>query len=227
MLMDIGAIMSAVGLSLLCGAAAVALCLLPGVATAWVLARHRFRGKSVVELIVMLPVVVPPVVTGYVLLKLLGNAGPLGGLFPGAGGFPGVIFTWFGAAIAQAVVAFPFLVITLRIAFAGVDRDLEQAALTFGASRRKAFWTVTLPLSWHGLAAGCLLAFARALGEFGATIIVAGNIEGQTRTLPLAIYSALQTPGGDATAAGLAVIAVALAAAALGGQRLMNAAGRW
>ncbi|MEM7624939.1 MAG: molybdate ABC transporter permease subunit [Planctomycetota bacterium] len=216
--MDVPAIMSAVGLSLLCGAAAVGLCLPPGVATAWVLARHRFRGKPVVELLVMLPVVVPPVVTGYVLLKLLGNAGPLGGVLPGAG----LVFTWIGAAVAQAVVAFPFLVITLRVAFAGVDRDLERAALTFGASRWRAFWTVTLPLSWHGLAAGCLLAFARALGEFGATIIVAGNIEGQTRTLPLAIYSALQTPGGDATAAGLAVVAVALAAAALGGQRLLG-----
>ena len=219
--MDLNAMLSAVGLSLLCGTAAVGLCLIPGTAVAWCLARKVFPGKAVVELIVMLPVVVPPVVTGYVLLKLLGHAGPTGGRVP-------VVFTWVGAATAQAVVAFPFLVITLRVAFAAVDRDLERAALTFGASRWRAFWTVTLPLSWHGLAAGCLLALARALGEFGATIIVAGNIEGQTRTLPLAIYAALQTPGGDATAAGLAVIAVALAAAALGGQRLLSAAGpRW
>lgn len=216
--MDIPAIISAVGLSLLCAAAAVGLCLVPGVALAWVLARRQFAGKGWVELLVMLPVVVPPVVTGYVLLKLLGNAGPLRGVMPGTG----VVFTWVGAAIAQAVVAFPFLVLTLRVAFAGVDPDLEKAAHTFGAGRWKTFWHVTLPLASHGLAAGCLLAFARALGEFGATIIVAGNIEGQTRTLPLAIYAALQTPGGDATAIGLAIIAVGLAFAALGLRKLVG-----
>lgn len=209
MAMDGIAIMSAVGLSLLCAAAAVVLCLLPGVGLAWVLARKNFRGKVLLEMMVMLPVVVPPVVTGYVLLKLLGNAGPTGGAIP-------IVFTWIGAAVAQAVVAFPFLVLTLRVAFAGVDPELELAAHTMGASRWRTFWTVTLPLAWHGLAAGCLLAFARALGEFGATIIVAGNIEGQTRTLPLAIYAALQRPGGDATAVGLVIIAVGLACAALG-----------
>ncbi|MEM9915172.1 MAG: molybdate ABC transporter permease subunit [Planctomycetota bacterium] len=230
--MDFAAIMSAVGLSMLCASAAVGLCLIPGVGLALLLARKDFGGKGAVELIVMLPVVVPPVVTGYVLLKLLGSSGPLGGLLPG--GIPGVlpgggvVFTWVGAAIAQAVVAFPFLVLTLRVAFAGVDRDLERVAHTFGAGRWRTFWSVTLPLSWHGLAAGCLLAFARALGEFGATIIVAGNIEGQTRTLPLAIYAALQSPGGDATAMGLAVIAVGLAFAALGLRRLFGGAGpRW
>ena len=129
---------------------------------------------------------------------------------------------------ADFVVALPFLVVTLRVAFATVDVELEHAAHTLGASRWRTFWTVTLPLSWHGLAAGCLLAFARALGEFGATIIVAGNIEGKTRTLPLAIYAELQSPGGEATAAGLAVIAVGLACAALGLRRLLGAAGpRW
>ncbi|MEM1107635.1 MAG: molybdate ABC transporter permease subunit [Planctomycetota bacterium] len=220
--MDFDAILSAVGLSLLCGVAAVGLCLFPGVGLALLLARKRFLGKGLVELGVMLPVVVPPVVTGYVLLKLLGNTGPFGGLIPGVLPGRGIVFTWVGAAIAQAVVAFPFLVLTLRVAFAGVDRDLEKAAHTFGAGRWRTFWNVTLPLSWHGLAAGCLLAFARALGEFGATIIVAGNIEGQTRTLPLAIYAALQTPGGDATAAGLAIIAVGLAFAALGLRKLLG-----
>lgn len=225
--MDVGSIISAVGLSLLCGAAAVGLCLVPGIILALVLARRKFWGKGLVELLVMLPVVVPPVVTGYVLLKLLGRSGPLGGLIGDGGPLPGflpggVVFTWMGAAIAQAVVAFPFLVLTLRVAFAGVDQDLEKAAHTFGAGRWQTFWSVTLPLSWHGLAAGCLLAFARALGEFGATIIVAGNIEGQTRTLPLAIYAALQTPGGDATAMGLVVIAVGLAFGALGLRKLLG-----
>ncbi len=231
--MDVSAIMSAVGLSLLCATAAVGLCLAPGMGLALVLARKHFRGKGLVELGVMLPVVVPPVVTGYVLLKLLGRNGPFEGILPGAGVIPGmipgmipgaggVVFTWVGAAIAQAVVAFPFLVLTLRVAFAGVDPDLEKAAHTFGAGRWRTFWSVTLPLSWHGLAAGCLLAFARALGEFGATIIVAGNIEGQTRTLPLAIYAALQTPGGDATATGLVVIAVGLACAALGLRKMLG-----
>lgn len=220
--MDVGSIISAVGLSLLCAGAAVGLCLVPGVALALTLARRKFWGKGLVELLVMLPVVVPPVVTGYVLLKLLGRSGPLGGLVGNEGQLPGVVFTWIGAAIAQAVVAFPFLVLTLRVAFAGVDQDLEKAAHTFGAGRWQTFWSVTLPLSWHGLAAGCLLAFARALGEFGATIIVAGNIEGQTRTLPLAIYAALQTPGGDATAMGLVVIAVGLAFGALGLRKLLG-----
>ncbi|MEM6855061.1 MAG: ABC transporter permease subunit, partial [Planctomycetota bacterium] len=152
--MDFAAIMSAVGLSMLCASAAVGLCLIPGVGLALLLARKDFGGKGAVELIVMLPVVVPPVVTGYVLLKLLGTSGPLGGLLPG--GIPGVlpeggvVFTWVGAAIAQAVVAFPFLVLTLRVAFAGVDRDLERVAHTFGAGRWRTFWSVTLPLSWHG-----------------------------------------------------------------------------
>ncbi|MEM8738485.1 MAG: molybdate ABC transporter permease subunit [Planctomycetota bacterium] len=219
------AVFSAVGLSLWCGTAAVGLCLVPGVALAWVLARRRFWGKGLVELGVLLPVVVPPVVTGYVLLRLLGRSGPFGGELPGVGP---VVFTWMGAAVAQAVVAFPFLVLTLRVAIAGVDPELERAAATQGASRWRTFWSVTLPLSWHGLAAGCLLAFARALGEFGATIIVAGNLERETRTLPLAIYAALQSPGGDATAAGLAVIAVGLAFAALGLRKLLGAAGpRW
>lgn len=215
--MDTQAIFSAVGLSLLCASAAVGLCLLPGVGLAWVLARKRFWGKAVVEVVVMLPVVVPPVVTGYVLLKLLGRSGPWGGAHTGA-----VVFTWVGAAIAQAVVAFPFLVLTLRVGFAAVDPELERVAYLLGASRWRTFWTVTLPLAWQSLAAGGLLAFARALGEFGATIIVAGNIPGQTRTLPLAIYAALQTPGGDATAAGLVVIAVALACAALGVRKLLG-----
>ena len=214
--MDWVGIGSAVGLSLGCAAAAVGLCLVPGTALALLLARHRFRGKAAIELAVVLPVVVPPVVTGYVLLRLLGRAGWLGL------GSASPAFTWVGAAIAQAVVALPFFVLTLRVAFEAVDRDLERVAFTFGASRWHTFWTVTLPLAWHGLAAGALLAFARALGEFGATIIVAGNIEGVTRTLPLAIYASLQTPGGDATAAGLSVIAVALACAALGLRRILG-----
>ena len=221
---DGSAIISAAGLSLLCAATAVGLCLVPAVGLAALLARRTFPGKALVEVAVMLPVVVPPVVAGYLLLLLLARGGWIGSRLPG----DGVVFTWVAAAIAQAVVAFPFLVLTLRVAIAGVDRDLEQAAHTLVAGRWRTFWNVTLPLSRHGLAAGCLLAFARALGEFGATIVVAGNIPGQTRTVPLAIYAALQTPGGDATAAGLVVVAIALTFGALGLRKLLGKdAPRW
>lgn len=217
--MDVGAIVSAVGLSLLCAAAAVAVATPAAVGLALVLARRRFRGKALVELLVMLPIVVPPVVTGYLLLQLLGRTGPLGWL--GLDGYSPV-FTWVAAAVAQAVVGFPFLVLTLRVAFAGIDPELEKAAQLFGASRWGTLWTVTLPLAWHGLAAGALLAFARALGEFGATIIVAGNIPGRTRTLPLAIYAQLQSPGREAQVAALVAIAIGLACGALGLWRLLG-----
>ena len=218
--MDIGPILSAVGLSLLCAVAAVLICVGPATLIALWLARRNFLGKALVEMGVMLPVVVPRVVTGYLLLVLLGRRGVLGPVLETLG--VSVAFTWFGAALAQAVVAMPFLVLTLRVAFEGVDRELEKAAQTEGASRWKVFWQVTLPLSWRGMAAGCALGFARALGEFGATIIIAGNIEGRTRTLPLAIYASLNEPGAEMQTVGLVCVAIALAFAALVLSRVMG-----
>jgi molybdate transport system permease protein len=218
--MDLGAVIQAVGLSLLCAAAAVLICVGPAIWIALVLARRRFVGKALVEMAVMLPVVVPPVVTGYLLLVVLSRRGLLGPVLDALG--IQIAFTWVGAALAQSVVAMPFLVLTLRVAFEAVDRDLEKAAQTEGASRWSVFWMITLPLAWQGLAAGCALAFARALGEFGATIIIAGNIRGQTRTLPLAIYSSLNEPGAEAQTVGLVCVAVALAFAALVLSRLLS-----
>jgi len=206
-------ISSAVLLSLLTAGIAVLLCLPPGVWLGHVLARRQFAGKSFVELLVMLPLVIPPVVTGYLLLLLLGRGGVLGPTLEWLRIH--IAFTWFGAAIAQAVVALPLLVLTLRVAIESVDQELEVAAQTLGASRWCVFWRVTLPLSWHGLAAGSVLAFARALGEFGATIIIAGNVEGRTRTLPLAIFTELNRPGEQSTVIGLVLVAIALACAAL------------
>ena len=218
-------IISAVALSLLCALIAVVLCLVPATLTALLLARRSFPGKSFVEMLVMLPVVVPPVVTGYLLLILLSKRGLLGPALDSIG--IQIAFTWFGAAIAQAVIALPFLVMMLRVAFEGVDRDLEKTAQTEGASRWKVFWLITLPLAWKGLAAGCALAFARALGEFGATIIIAGNIQGRTRTLPLAIYSSLNEPGNDAQTVGLVCVAIALAFAALVLSRVLSTGRVW
>ena len=209
----------AIGLSLLCAVVAVGLCLLPAAMLAMVLARRQFPGKALVELAITLPVVVPPVVTGYALLKLLGRSGLLGPMLEEIG--LSIAFTWFGAAIAQAVVAMPLLVLTLRGAFASVDRELEQAAEISGAGRWRIFWSITLPLSWQAVTAGCVLAFARALGEFGATIIVAGNIEGRTRTVPLAIFTALQSPGAEMETLVLVLVAVGLAATALAAYRLL------
>jgi molybdate transport system permease protein len=223
--MDYGVVIQAVGLSLLCAVAAVLICLVPATGVALVLARRSFRGKALLEMMVMLPVVVPPVVTGYLLLIVLSRRGLLGPVLDVLG--IQIAFTWFGAALAQAVVAMPFLVMILRVAFEAVDRDLEKAAQTEGASRWSVFWMITLPLAWQGLAAGCALAFARALGEFGATIIIAGNIQGKTRTLPLAIYSSLNEPGAEAQTIGLVCVAVALALMALVLSRAMSGGMFW
>lgn len=205
---------SALWLSLLCATAAVAICLVPAAGLALLLARRNFPGKALVELFVTLPVVLPPVVIGYALLKLLGRGGPVGATLEAVG--IQIVFTWFGAALAQAAVAMPLLILTLRGAFASVDRELEQDAFLNGAGRLRVFWSITLPLAWHGVAAGCVLALARALGEFGATIIVAGNIRGRTRTVPSAIFTSLQSPGREQEAAMLVLVAILLAAVALG-----------
>jgi molybdate transport system permease protein len=163
----------------------------PGVALAWLLARRDWRGKSLVETLVALPLVIPPVATGLLLLKLLGRRGPLGGWLERTLGWE-IVFTWRGVVVATAVMSFPLLVRTARVAFEGVNPRLEHVARTLGAGPWRVFLSLTLPLAARGLIAGAVLAFARALGEFGATIMVAGFIPGQTATLALSIYHLVQ-----------------------------------
>ena len=185
-----------------------------GLAVAWLLARYEFFGKTLVNGIVHLPLVLPPVVVGYLLLLLLGRNGPLGAWLLETFGIT-LPFTWEGAALAAAVMAFPLMVRAMRLSIEAVDQRLETAARTLGASRLGAFATITLPLIMPGVLAGAVLAFARSLGEFGATITFVSNIPGETRTLPLALYSLIQTPGGEAGALRLAVLSVLLSLAAL------------
>jgi molybdate transport system permease protein len=185
-----------------------------GLAVAWLLARHEFFGKTLVNGIVHLPLVLPPVVVGYLLLLLLGRQGPLGRWLYETLGVT-LPFTWEGAALAAAVMAFPLMVRAIRLSLEAVDRKLETAARTLGASRLSVFLTITLPLTLPGILAGAVLAFARSLGEFGATITFVSNIPGETRTLPLALYSLIQTPGGEAGALRLAILSVLLSLAAL------------
>lgn len=194
------------------------------VALAWLLSRRRFPLKVLVETLVYLPLVLPPVVTGYGLLRVFGHAGPLGRVLDALG--IGVAFRWTGAAIAAAVMGLPLLVVSLRTAFDQVDRRYEQAAATLGAPPWRIFAGVTLPLAMRGLIAGCVLAFARAFGEFGATITFVSSIPGQSRTLPVAIYEFLNVPGGEADAARLVWVAVAVAFAATLGAALLQRGGR-
>lgn len=182
------------------------------VACAWLLARARFPGKPLFEGLLLLPLILPPVVTGYVLLIVFGHHGPLGRLLDAAG--LSLAFRWTGAALAAAVMAFPLLVVALRNAFETVDRKLEHAAATLGAGPWRIFFGITLPLSARGLVAGLALAFARAFGEFGATITFVSSIPGQTRTLPIALYELISTPGGEGGALRLTLVAVAVALAA-------------
>ena len=191
-------IASAIGLSIQVAVAATALNALFGVPLAYLLARRRFWGKSAVDLLVTLPLVLPPTVTGYYLIVLLGRRGWLGGPLYEATGWS-ITFTWYAAVVAATVMALPLLVRTARAAIESVDRDLERAAWTLGRSEWRTALEVTLPLARNGLIAGLVLAFARALGEFGATLMLAGNIPGRTATAPLAIYTAVQTgERGDA-----------------------------
>jgi molybdate transport system permease protein len=190
-------------------------CSLPfGVATAFLLARTNFPGKSLLDGLVHLPLVIPPVVVGYMLLLLMGRRGPIGGWLYDTLGIT-VIFTWQGAALAAAVMGFPLMVRAMRLSLESVDRRLEQAARTLGAGRFDTFRSVTLPLMAPGILTGLVLAFARSLGEFGATITFVSNIPGQTRTIPVAIYTLTQTPDGDAAALRLCIIAVILSLIAL------------
>lgn len=203
----------AVWLSLKVAAVATLIVIPPGVACGWLLARRRFVGKSIVEALVHLPLVMPPVVVGYVALRALGRDGWLGEPLASIGIRPA--FTWHGAAIAAAIMAFPLLVRAVRVSVESVDLRIEQAARTLGAPPWRVAVRVTLPLAGAGIIGGIVLALARSFGEFGATITLAGNVAGQTQTLPLAIYSAIQTPGGEAVAMRLALISAAIATAAL------------
>ena len=194
-------------------AASTLLILPPGVALAWLLARKNWRGKVVVETFVALPLVLPPVVTGLVLLKFFGRRGPVGHWLHDQLGLE-IIFTWRAVVLALAVMSFPLLVRMLRAAIEEVNPSLEQMARTLGAGPWRVFFTITLPLAKRGLFAGTLLAFARALGEFGATIMVAGNIPGRTTTLAVSIYQSVEL-GEDSHALLLAGLSASLAFAAL------------
>ncbi len=203
-----------VRLSLKVSAVAVGLTLPVAFALAWLLARGRFHGKVLVDALVHLPLVLPPVVTGWLLLIMFGANGPAGRWLSEWLGLT-FMFRWTGAALAAAVMALPLMVRAMRLSIEAVDKRLEDAAATLGASPARVFATITLPLAVPGLLAGAVLGFARSIGEFGATITFVSNIPGETRTLPLAIYGALQVPGGEAQVTRLSLIAVALSLAAL------------
>lgn len=204
----------AVLLSLKISAIAVLFSLPLGILMAWVLVRCRFPGKALLDSLIHLPLVLPPVVVGYLLLIALGRRGFIGEWLYDLFGIS-VAFSWRGAAIASAVVAFPLMVRAIRLALEAVDTRLEQAARTLGAGRWRVFFTITLPLTLPGIIVGTVLAFARSLGEFGATITFVSNIPGETRTIPLAMYSLIETPGAEAAAARLCVVAIALALCSL------------
>ncbi|MDE2412391.1 MAG: molybdate ABC transporter permease subunit [Sphingomonadales bacterium] len=203
-----------IALSLKVSGVAVAACLPVAFCLAWLLARGRFPGRVLLDALVHLPLVLPPVVTGWLLLLAFGNNGPAGRWLSETFGVT-LMFRWTGAALAAAVMALPLMVRAMRLSIEAVDRRLEQAAETLGASPARVFATITLPLALPGLLAGAVLGFARSLGEFGATITFVSNIPGETRTLPIAIYGALQIPGSEAEVARLSLIAVALSLAAL------------
>jgi molybdate transport system permease protein len=205
---------TAVRLSLRIASVATIASLPFGIAAAWILARTRFPGKTLFDAFVHLPLVLPPVVTGYVLLVLFGRNGPIGSFLERSFGLV-FAFRWTGAALACAIMAFPLMVRAIRLAIEAVDPRLEAAASTLGAGRFLVFLTVTLPLALPGVIAGLVLAFAKALGEFGATITFVSNIPGETQTISAAIYSYTQSPGGDAAALRLAVLAALLALLAL------------
>jgi molybdate transport system permease protein len=204
----------AVALSLRVSFWATLVSLPPGILVAYALARWSFPGKQVLNGLVHLPLILPPVVTGYLLLVTFGRRGFVGQVLDQWFGIV-LAFRWTGAALAAAVMAFPLMVRAIRLAIEAVDPKLEQAAGTLGASRPWVFLTVTLPLCLPGIVAGGILAFAKAMGEFGATITFVSNIPGQTQTLPSAIYTVLQVPGGQADAARLVVVAIAVAMGAL------------
>lgn len=211
---------SIVRLSLLVGGVGTLAVLPVAFLLAYALARGRFPGRTLLDALIHLPLVVPPVVTGWVLLIAFAPAGPIGGPLERWFGVT-LLFRWTGAALAAAIMALPLMVRAMRLSLEAVDTRLEDAARTLGAGPWRAFLTITFPLSLPGILAGAVLGFARSIGEFGATITFVSNIPGETRTLPLAIYSALQMPDGDAMVARLAGISVALSLVALVASELL------
>ncbi|WP_457104910.1 molybdate ABC transporter permease subunit [Methylobacterium sp. P5_C11] len=204
---------TAVALSLRVATVATLASLVPGLAVAWLLARRRFPGRALLDGLVHLPLILPPVVTGYLLLLAFGRRGTFGAALAEIG----LVFSfrWTGAALACAVMGFPLMVRAMRLSIEAVDRRLEQAAGTLGAPPVAVFLTITLPLSLPGCIAGAVLAFAKAMGEFGATITFVSNIPGETQTLPSAIYTLTQVPGGEGPALRLTLISIALSVTAL------------
>lgn len=206
--------LTAIALSLKVALVAVLASLPLGIATGWLLARRTFPGKLVLDTLLHLPLVLPPVVTGYALLVTFGNQGAVGRWLAEWLGI-GFAFRWTGAALASAIMGFPLMVRAIRLSIEAVDRRLEQAASTLGANPWRVFFGITVPLAWPGIVAGAVLAFAKALGEFGATITFVSNIPGQTQTLSSAIYGLMQVPGGEAGIWRLTAVAVTISFAAV------------
>ena len=206
--------LTALWLSVKIGLWCTALIAIPGLVTGWLLARIPFPGKALVDGLVHLPLVLPPVVPGYLLLLVLGRQSPIGRWLYETWGVT-LVFSWQGAVIASALMAFPLMVRAVRLAVMLVEPRLEEAARTLGAGPLRVWLTITVPLALPGILTGLVLAFARSLGEFGATVTFVGNVAGETRTLPLAIYTYTQIPGGDGPALRLVVISILLALAAL------------
>lgn len=209
-----GATLGVVALSVQVAVLAVAVSLVPGILIGWLLARWRHPLRTLVQGLVMLPLVLPPVVTGYLLLLALGRSRPLGGAWHALTGGH-IAYTTTACVVAAAVVGFPLLVEAIRLSMLGVDSRLELVSRSLGRGRLDTFVRVTLPLAFPGVSAGAILSFARALGEFGATIVLAGNVAGETRTIPVAVYTLLNMRGGEAAAARLVGVSVVLAFGAL------------
>jgi molybdate transport system permease protein len=209
-------------LSITVGLAATLIDLPAAVGVAWFLERTRARGRGLVQALVMMPLVLPPVVLGYLLLRLFSPRGAIGAALADLGA--PVAFHWLGAVVAAAVVGFPLFVMIVALAMRAVDPRFERVSRSLGARRWATFWRVTLPLSWPGIVAGAVVAFARGLGEFGATVILAGRIPGETETIPLAIYAELDRPGGETRILGLVAASIAICLAAVLAARTLD---RW
>ena len=212
---------SAIQLSLYVALICAVITLPLAIAVGWFLARKRFFGKSVVEGIIHLPLVLPPITTGYLLLLVFGNRGVIGKFFYETFGIQ-IAFSFYAAVIAAIFVSFPLVTRSIRLSIELVDQKLEEAARTLGASNLRVFFTITLPLALPGVISGFILSFARSLGEFGATISFAGNIEGKTQTLPLAIFSEMQVPGQEASTMRLVVVSVILSLLAMIAAEFLN-----